>query len=447
MPNGGTVKEPTLEKWLSKDSRSASAEYAKRVDHDLGTADLPIERYTSRRFHDLERDKMWAHAWQMACHETNLPEPGSYITYEICGRSVVLVRLNDSVVKAYPNACLHRGMQLVDDKGKTAVFACRFHGWTWNLDGSLKKITESWDFPQAKSRSMCLPELQVARWGGFIFVNFDPDAEPFEDYIGELPEHFASAPLENRKIALHVARIMPANWKVAMEAFLESYHVNPTHPQAVPVSEYAETQYDIYNRNLSRLATISIAPVAKELQKLSPQEFAQMSAKSTGREPIEVRDGETYRNALARHRRDEVAAAQGESVDHLTDCEMLDAVEYFLFPNFLPWHGFGLPIVYRFRPNGDCHDSSIMEIYLLAPRKLSEPPPPAPDVLWLPKDKPFSECQALGRLGPIFDQDYENIVGISRGLNSTWSDGLVLSKYQESRIRHYHNRIDEFIGA
>jgi phenylpropionate dioxygenase-like ring-hydroxylating dioxygenase large terminal subunit len=445
MADGSGVKEPTFGKWLASDARKADPIYAKRADQDLGVEDLPIERYISRSFHDKERDKMWPRAWQMACHETNIPSPGDYITYDICGRSVVLVRLNDGEIKAYPNACLHRGMQLVDDQGKTAAFACRFHGWTWNLDGTLKKVPERWDFPQIESNKLCLPELKVANWGGFVFINFDSGAEPFEKYIGELPEHFASAPLENRKIALHVARIMPANWKVAMEAFLESYHVSPTHPQAVPVSEYPETQYDIYNKNLSRLATISIAPVGKEIQQMTPQEFADMAAKSTGREPIEVHDGETYRNALARSRRDEVAAAQGEAVEHLTDCEMLDAVEYFLFPNFLPWHGFGLPIVYRFRPNGDRHDSSIMEIYLLAPRNLAEPSPPAPKMEWLPEDRPFAECETLGRLGPIFDQDYDNIIGIWRGLASTWSDGVILGKYQEARIRHYHNRIDEFV--
>ncbi len=153
-------------------------------------------------------------------------------------------------------------------------------------------------------------------------------------YIGELPEHFKSAPLEQRRIAVHVARVMPANWKVAMEAFLESYHVSPTHPQSVPVSEYAETQYDCYGKNLSRLATISIAPVSEAMRKLTPQAFADLAAKTTGREPIQLKDGQTYRSALADQRRQEIAKAQGRPVDHLTDVEMLDAVEYFLFPEF-----------------------------------------------------------------------------------------------------------------
>lgn len=441
------IKEPTIGGWLAQDSRKASDIYARRTQFDFGTDDLPVERYISREFHELEIEHMWSRVWQMACHETDIPNVGDYITYEIGTRSFVIVRSGVDEIKAYPNACLHRGMQLVDDKGHTAAFACRFHGWTWNLDGSLRRITEGWDFPQTKGKTMCLPDVKVGRWGGFVFINPYKDAGPFEDFIGELPDHFKSAPLEDRRIAVHVARIMPANWKVAMEAFLESYHVSPTHPQSVTVSEYAETQYDVYGDNLSRLATISVAPATSTTRALSPQEFADYVAKGTGREPIELSEGETYRQALAQQRRDMVTQVQGKSVDHLSDVEMLDAVEYFLFPNFLPWHGFGLPIVYRFRPNGDRHDSSIMEIYLLAPRNLSEPAPEAAQIEWLPEDRPFAEHKGLDRLGPIFDQDYENIVGIWKGLHSTYASGVVLGRYQEARIRHYHKRIDDFINA
>ncbi|SCW90573.1 Rieske [2Fe-2S] domain-containing protein [Sphingobium faniae] len=447
MSETGKIKEPTIGQWLAQDSRKASDAFARRTEFDMGTDDLPTERFTSREFHDLEMKHMWPRVWQMACHEMDIPEVGDYITYEIGSRSFVIVRVQEDEIKAYPNACLHRGMQLVDDQGHAAAFACRFHGWTWNLDGSLRRITERWDFPQTQGKKMCLPDVKVGRWGGFVFINPDPDAGSFEDFIGELPEHFRTAPLEDRRIALHVARIMPANWKVAMEAFLESYHVSPTHPQSVTVSEYAETQYDIYGDNVSRLATVSVAPATASTKALSPQEFADYASRGTGREPIQLAEGETYREALAQQRRDMVAKVQGKPIDHLSDVEMLDAIEYYLFPNFLPWHGFGLPIVYRFRPNGDRHDSSIMEVYLLAPRDLSQPAPKASPLEWLPDDRPFAEHAGLDRLGPIFDQDYENIVGVWKGLHSTYSPGLVLGHYQEARIRHYHKRIDDFINA
>jgi phenylpropionate dioxygenase-like ring-hydroxylating dioxygenase large terminal subunit len=439
-------KQPTLPRWLAADERKADAAYAKRADRDMGTDDIPVDRYISRAFHDLEMKHMWSRAWQMACHETDIPDRGNYITYEIGSQSWILVRQKDGGVRAFANACLHRGMQLVDGQGSAPVLTCPFHGWSWNIDGTNRAVTQRWDFPQLEGRNLCLPEAKIGRWGGFVFINPDQEAESFADHIGELPDHFRSAPLEHRRVAVHVARVMPANWKVAMEAFLESYHVSPTHPQSVAVSEYAETQYDIYGDNLSRLATISIAPVSDAMKALSDQEFADLGAKTTGREPIVLAPGETYRQALANERRTQIGAVLGQSIDHLSDCEMLDAVEYFLFPNFLPWHGYGLPIVYRFRPNGDRHDSSIMEIYLLAPRNLSEPPPKAAEIVWLPEDRPFADYEPLGRLGPIFDQDYVNIAGMWKGLHATRQPGLWAAHYQESRIRHYHRRIDDFIA-
>lgn len=446
MADTDTVKQPTILAWLKQDTRTAPQAYARRSDQDFGTEDLPIARYISREFHEREMAMLWPRAWQMVCHESEIPEVGDHTTYEIGNRSFIVVRAAADDIRAYPNACLHRGMQLVDGRGNAPAFACRFHGWTWNLDGSLRRITEPWDFPQTQCRHLDLPQAKVGRWGGFVFINPDPEAEPFESYIGELPQHFTSAPLENRRIAAHFERVVPANWKVAMEAFLESYHVQPTHPQAVPVSEYAETQYDIYGENVSRLATVSIAPASGVTRNMSAQEFADYATKMTGREPVQLQDGQTYRQALADQRRQEVGKAHGQSVEHLTDVEMLDAVEYFLFPNFLPWHGFGLPIVYRFRPNGDRHDTSIMEIYMLAPRELAKPMPPAPQKIVIPDDAKFADSP-MGRLGAIFDQDYVNIQNVWKGLHSTMSKGLVLSRYQESRIRHYHKRIDDFLAG
>lgn len=442
-----SAKNPTLPNWLAKDTRRASEAYSRQTSFDMGTADIATTRYTSRAFHDLEVERMWSRAWQMACHETDIPEVNDYITYEIANRSWIVVRQADGSIRAFANACLHRGMQLVSGEGKLPVFVCPFHGWAWNTDGTNRGVTEKWDFPQLKDRDLCLPQAKIASWGGFVFINPDPDAQPFAEYIGELPEHFQSVPLENRRIAAHLARVVPANWKVAMEAFIESYHVSPTHPQSVPVSEYAETQYDIYNANVSRLATISIAPVSEAMKALSDQEFADLGARTTMREPIQLAPGQTYRGALADERRAMVGTAQGQAVDHLTDCEMLDAVEYFVFPNFMPWHGYGLPIAYRFRPHGDRHDSCIMEVYLFAPRNLSQPAPKAAALEWLPEDRPFAESVSLGRLGPIFDQDYANIVGVWKGLHSTQKQGLWLANYQEARIRHYHKRIDDFIGT
>lgn len=441
-------RQPTPPIWLRNDSRTPNDAFARSSPPDLGTDDIAVDRYVMRAFHDREMAGMWSRVWQMACHLSEIPEIGNYITYEIGKRSFIVIRTGSNEVKAFVNACLHRGMKLAGGRGQVAALTCGFHGWTWGLDGKLRRMTESWDFPQCVGKDLSLPEALTATWGGFVFINPDRGAEPFDTYIGELPEQFSAAPLENRKVAVHAARVIPANWKIAMDAFIEAYHVSPTHPESAQVAEYAQSEYNVYpgSPNISRLYTVSVAPVTDWAKDLPPQAFADFASKLTGREPIPVPAGQTYRNALAQHRREAVSAAQGESVDHLTDSEMLDAIEYYLFPNFMPWYGFGVPIAYRFRPNGDRHDSCVMEIYLFAPRKLSDPIPPAPATLWIGENEPFSAHACLGRLGPIFDQDYPNIVEVHKGLEATEAKGIVLGRYQESRIRHYHRRIDDYLA-
>ena len=121
-------------------------------------------------------------------------------------------------------------MLRVDD-GHIDRFRCPFHGFTWNLDGSLAHIPAQWDFPQVVPEEFCLPKAKVGIWGGFVFVNLDPDCAPLTDYLEILPEHFADFPPEDLWKAAHVAKIMPCNWKLVMEAFSESYYIGSAHPE------------------------------------------------------------------------------------------------------------------------------------------------------------------------------------------------------------------------
>ena len=99
--------------------------------------------------------------------------------------------------------------------------------------------------PARRRRSeWSLPEVRVGTWGGFVFINMDPDAEPLESFLGDLPEHFAKWPLEQRYKAVHVAKVFPTNWKVVQEAFMEAFHVVATHPQLLAGIGDANSQYD-----------------------------------------------------------------------------------------------------------------------------------------------------------------------------------------------------------
>ncbi len=155
---------------------------------DGGPTFVPVERYISQEFFQLERAKVWDRTWQMACREEHLPNVGDYVVYEVAGRSYLVVRSSPSAIKAFHNVCLHRGRLLRTEGGtRAAEFRCPFHGFGWKIDGSLLNIPCAWDFPQVEDPAeWSLRGVQVATWGGFVFINPDPAAAPLAEYVGEL---------------------------------------------------------------------------------------------------------------------------------------------------------------------------------------------------------------------------------------------------------------------
>src|SRR5262249_49588484 len=158
-------------------------------DHyeDLGSEPLDASRYTSSEFFRLELEKMWPNVWQFAAREEEMPDPGDVVVYENAGRSYLLVRQSDKSVRAFHNVCLHRGRQMRDTGGTLAELRCRFHGFCWRLDGTLKDIPCRWDFPHLKDEEMSLPEADVALWQGYIFVRENRSGPTIEEYLHPLP--------------------------------------------------------------------------------------------------------------------------------------------------------------------------------------------------------------------------------------------------------------------
>ena len=355
-------------------------------------ADVSAERYFSREWHDREVEKVWRKTWQFACRAEHIPQVGDQCVYEIVDDSVLLVRTGPDTVKAYINSCLHRGTMLRTEAGNAGQIRCPFHGWIWNLDGTLKIIPGQWDFPQVDKAKFCLPEVKVGQWGGFVFINFDPDCEPFESYLENLPEHFAPFDLENRYVAAHVARIMPCNWKLGMEAFVEAYHVPIAHPQVTAYYGDSNTQYDVWPdvRHVSRMLSVQgvASPSRPTTTPAQTIEEMRRDVPFFAGKPIEVGEGETARGKLAQRAREKISRSIGRDMSALSDSESLDLIEYMLFPNMVPWGGQALPITYRFRPNGDDPESSIMEImFLFSKAPDGSHPPPAKMTMLGPDQK------------------------------------------------------------
>ncbi len=413
----------------------------------IDDADVPVSRYTSREFHEIEKEKLWKRVWQMACREDDIPNVGDTLVYDICDMSILVVRSAPEKIQAFWNVCLHRGRILREEDANVTELRCAFHGFCWNLNGSLKQVPCEWDFPHVEERKdeFQLPEVKVGLWGGFVFINMDPNCEPFEDFLGNLPWHFKDWDLANRAKTAHVARIFPANWKVVQEAFMEAYHVVATHPQLLAGFGDANSQYD-WEGNFSRAISPNGTPSPHLNWVPTEQEmFDAMSDRRLDEDAfVVIPEGMTARDVSAAGSREMWRPVVGDRVDRMADAEFNEAIYYTLFPNLHPWGAFNR-ICYRFRPYGDRHDMSIMECMYLTPYNEEEGKPEAVKIHWLGEDDDWTEAPELGNLARVFNQDTFNLPKVQRGLRSMQKPGVTLANYQETKIRHFHWLLNQWI--
>ena len=196
---------------------------------------IPTQRYYDETFYKLEIERLWPHVWQMACRLEQIPNVGDWIEYSNLGKSVIVVRTPDGV-KAFHNACRHRGVRLAQEHHgncETQGFICPFHGWRWNIDGKNTFVYGKHLFSehQLDQADLALAPCRVELWGGCAFINFDDNAPSLRDAIGPLADRLDQYQVDKLRAEWCYATVLPANWKVAMEAFMEGYHVMRTHPQ------------------------------------------------------------------------------------------------------------------------------------------------------------------------------------------------------------------------
>jgi nitrite reductase/ring-hydroxylating ferredoxin subunit len=390
------------------------------------------------------------HAWQLACFEQDIPEVGDHVVYAIAGRELVVVRSAPDEIVAFKNACLHRGRALCDHDGSAPELRCPFHGFTWSLDGTFRGVPPAiaWDYGHVDPASFCLPKLPCETWDGQVFVNFDPDAPSLGTYLGDFAKHFERWPIADRVKIAHVAKVVPCNWKVGLDAFVEVYHVATTHPQTAAAGDGSNCEYDVYpGTHFNRMIAPNFLGNDSLPEPLSQQEILDeiITSNLAVGEPATPRsilaEGERAADHLAQAERNALEAA-GVDVSELTDVELTATLQYYLFPNITPW---ARPLYYRWRPNGDDPNSSIMEIMLLVPWPAHQPRPPAAKVHWLNDDQTWADAPELGVLGAIANQDTSNMAATQRGLRNL-DRPITLGRYVDTRIRHYHALLDEYIA-
>ena len=290
--------------------------------------------------------------------------------------------------------------------------------------------------------------MKVGTWGGFVFINMDPNAESFDSFLGDLPKHFERWPLEHRYKQAHVARILPTNWKTVQEAFMEAFHVVATHPQLLPGIGDANSQYDAWG-NFSRAITPNGTPSPH--LKWTPTEqdmFDSMSDRRLDMDPyVVIPDGMTARQVAGRNGRAMMSPFLGAAADELTDAELTDSFYYTLFPNFHPWGAYNR-IVYRFRPYQDEHEMAVMECMFLSPYDEAEGRPADAPVHWLDVDDDWTQAPELGLLARVFNQDCFNLPKVQKGLHTLrrHKPGVTMAVYQETKVRHFHSLYEQWLG-
>ncbi|WP_231999720.1 aromatic ring-hydroxylating dioxygenase subunit alpha, partial [Mycobacterium sp. 1245852.3] len=200
---------------------------------------IPKQRYFDPEFYALEAQLFWPRVWQMACRLEEIPKPGDYVEYEILDDSIIVVRVDQDTVRAYHNACRHRGVKLVEGNGNRRTFVCPFHGWCWGIDGRNTFVLRPEAFAEENLRpdDLELVAVRCELWGGCAWINLDDDAPALRDWMEPFASIYDAWRVESLRVEWWQSCRLPVNWKLATAAFMEGYHVPQTHPQLLPSAQ------------------------------------------------------------------------------------------------------------------------------------------------------------------------------------------------------------------
>jgi phenylpropionate dioxygenase-like ring-hydroxylating dioxygenase large terminal subunit len=411
---------------------------------------IDLARYTSQAFHEAEVEKMWSRTWQFAVWDGDIPNPGDIHVYRNVGQSVLIVRQQDGSVKAFRNSCLHRGRELCGEATHQPNLRCPYHAFTWGLDGDLQWLPSQWDFPQIDRANFRLPEVRVEQWNGFWFINLDANAPSLASYLGKMVGQWESWDFSSRYRSVTVERKLNCNWKAALDAFIETLHVYASHPEAAFLTPDSATQYDMYpdEPHFSRFHTIvgwasaNLAPEPTQQEVLDSYTSVYLP-EMFGTPEGDLAEGENAREALRRIAVQVYRDRMGLDVSQIPNSELLDGTEYLIFPHFLVWPSTANPLVYRFRPDGP--DNCVWETSLYLSFE-GERPAPGP-IYRLGVGEPMRDIPELGYVGPILQQDCDNLEFIQAGMKASGTGVAQVARYQEARLRHYHQTIDRYLAG
>ena len=414
---------------------------------------------TSREYAQLEADNLWAKVWQVACREEEVAKVGDFVEYTIGMESIIVLRSDPDTIKAFHNVCLHRGTPLKYGCGNARELRCRYHAWRWNLDGSIKEVTDEFDFDPGcvEAEKLRLPECKVDTWGGFVFINMDLGAQPLLDFLDPIPLRMARYEPEKMRIDRHRTTILQANWKTALYAFTDGWHGVGTHPQAMQYMDDTNWVYEAFDthgrwimpdgvmgRTSPRLGDIGLSnrdvlaawlnDVGDEIG-LCPEDAAELVRMLVQAMPEDQKPADAVANIVR-----QFAGARGIDSSKYTDAELVlcDCDVWQMFPNIsMPMNALQIFFM-RFRPNGDDPNSCLLDTW-----NLSRPGDDEPAVPFKREYYPnWRDHDAWGR---ILTQDLQNLENVQRGMRSRAFQDLICGR--EDLVMWNHDRVlRQYVG-
>jgi len=423
---------------------------------------VPAADYISRAFLERENVGLWPRVWQMACREEEIPRVGDFYTYDILDESIIVARTAPDEIRAYYNVCPHRGRRLTAGCGHTGKFHCRFHGWQWDLSGRNTQVVDRDDWGGALSdEDVALRTVRVETWGGWVYVNMDPQAVALAEFLDPAKSMLDPFELQGLRYQWRKSTILPCNWKVALEAFNEGYHVQTTHRQML---EYMDdvTVSHAHGRH-AMFAYWNALPMGSRSRRLGgplgddirPGILAYMedmaatlnagssvrAVHAARRVMQEVPPGSTpveVLTAFGTFIRDD-AVKSGAGYPPITPQQIYAAgIDWHLFPNQIMLQSPTGLLGYRARPNGDDPDSCIWNVYSLQRYPAGEEPKVVEEWSHDLADQAF--------WGRILCQDYENMADIQRGMKSRGFAGSRPNPVQERAVSNFHRALHDFLA-
>ncbi len=406
----------------------------------MGNELIPHERYISKEFMQLEWERMWSKVWLIGCREEEIPEIGDYITTEIGQESLLIVRGEDGVPRALYNICNHRGNRVkFDECGNSQTLVCAYHFWEYDLTGKLINVPDVEDFHQGcPSEKLSMKPVRTETWGGFVWFNLNPDAEPLAEYLGVLPQHLDPYHFENLAMTMDVTVEWDCNWKTSVDAFNEVYHVQGIHPELFYTIDDVDVQIDLYERHNRYLVPFkTYSPRLGEVLDEVPEVLAG-ELRALGMDPDDFTGRVSdIRQAVQKFKRKNEAVL-GHDYSEMNDDQLSDDYHYYIFPNItMNVHAESM-LFFRQRPHETNPDKMYFDVRMFQAIPKGKSRPPLPD----------HERVKHGErsLGLVLDQDSVNLPHVQKGLHSEAFQGLHIS-HQERRIRHMHKTLMDYING